>query len=550
MNRYKLSFLLLLSPLLLLAQAKPKTASGPAARPKLVVGIVVDQMRYDFLFRYAAKYGNGGFKRLLGEGYNCAYTHYNYMPTITAPGHTCVFTGSIPAIHGIVGNDWFDRSLGREVYCTEDTLAEAAGGSGSKAGKMSPRNVLATTITDQLKIATNFKSKVIGVSQKDRGAIIPAGHSADAAYWFDSRDGSWITSTFYMKDVPQWVKDFNAKKLANKYLEKPWTTLLPIEQYTESTADDMPWEVPIPGEKKPVFPHEVSGTFQGFYENFRKTPFGNTITKDFAIETLKNEKLGKGTETDFLTVSFSSTDYVGHSFGPNSIETEDTYLRLDQDIEALLSFLDTWVGKQNVLVFLSADHGVADVWGFSREHNIAAGSIQKVTNAASAALTAAYGEADWIQYFGNYQIYLNPEVLKAKNLTVSQVYPKVKEAVMKVPGVANVLNLQDFASLQINDNQAYFVKNGYHLKRGGDLMVVAEPGWQEGYVRAGTGHGTPNNYDSHVPCLFYGWKIPHGKTGASTHVTDIAATVAYLLDILEPSGCVGKPVEDLVSQVR
>ncbi|MFT4031874.1 MAG: alkaline phosphatase family protein [Siphonobacter sp.] len=549
MNRCKLSILLLISPLLLSAQTKKKTTLPD--RPKLVVGIVVDQMRYDFLFRYASKYSKGGFKRLLGEGYNCAYTHYNYMPTITAPGHTSIYTGSIPAIHGIVGNEWFDRGLGREVYCTEDSTVVASGGTGSPAGKMSPKNVLATTITDQLRIATNFKSRVIGVSQKDRGAIIPAGHTAEAAYWFDSRDGSWISSTFYMNDVPNWVKAFNAKKLPNKYLEKPWTTLLPIEQYTESTADDMPYESPIPGEKKPVFPHEVAGTFQGFYENFRKTPFGNSITKDFAIEVLKNEKLGKGEATDFLAVSFSSTDYVGHSFGPNSIETEDTYLRLDRDIEELLSFLDTWVGKENVLVFLSADHGVSDVWEFSQEHHIEAGSLQQVTKTVRQALNDAYGEADWIQYFGNYQLYLNPEVLKAKKLTFSQVYPLVKETLMtKIKGIANVLDLHDFASLQINDNQAYFVKNGYNLKRGGDFMIVTQPGWIDGYARNGTGHGTPSNYDTHIPCLFYGWKVPHGRTGANTYVADIAATLSYMLDILEPSGCIGKPVEDLVSQVK
>ncbi len=550
MHSFKLSFLLLLSPLLLAAQTKKSVQRTMPDRPKLVVGIVVDQMRYDFLFRYSEKYGKGGFKRLLGEGFNCAYTHYNYMPTITAPGHTSIYTGSVPAIHGIVGNEWFDRSLGRDVYCTEDTTVVTAGNNPSPAGRMSPRNVLASTITDQLKIATNFKSKVIGVSQKDRGAIIPAGHTADGAYWFDSRDGSFITSTFYMKDVPKWVKDFNAKKLANKYLEKPWTTLLPIEQYTESTADDMPYEQPIPGEKKPVFPHEVGGTFQGFYENFRKTPFGNSITKDFALEALKNEKLGKGNVTDFLAVSFSSTDYVGHSFGPNSIETEDTYLRLDKDIEELLTFLDSWVGKENVLVFLSADHGVADVWGFSNEHHIAAGSLDKVTVKARNVLNQAYGEADWIQYYGNYQLYLNPDVMKAKKLTYSDVYPMLRDSIVQMKGVANFVNLHSLEAVSMNDNQAYFVKNGYHPRRGGDFMLVSEPGWQDGYTKAGTGHGTLYNYDSHVPCLFYGWKIPHGRTGASTYVADIAATVSYLLDILEPSGCVGKPVLDMVGQIK
>ena len=314
------------------------------AKPKLVVGIVIDQMRWGYLYRFNHLYSNNGFKRLIAEGFNCDNTLIPYTPTYTAPGHTCIYTGSVPAIHGIVGNFSFDKNRNANVYCTDDSTVSTVGNI-SDAGKMSPENMWATTITDELRLRNNFKSKVIGLALKDHGAILPAGHSANAAYWYDDKGGKWISSTYYMKDVPAWVKDFNAKDRVATYMSKDWNTLLPIAQYDLSTSDNEPYENAIAGETTVTFPHKLSAITTGKYSSFRTTPFANTFTFDFAKQAIENEKLSSNTVPDFLTVNISSTDYIGHSFGPNSIEEEDTYLRLDKDIADFLTYLDQKLGK-------------------------------------------------------------------------------------------------------------------------------------------------------------------------------------------------------------
>ena len=319
----------------------------PIPKPKLVVGIVVDQMRYDYIYRFWDKYSEGGFKRLVNNGFFCKNTNYNYVPTYTAPGHAAIYTGTTPAINGIVGNDWFDRALGKKIYCVVDTTVVGVG-SISKEGKRSPANLLTSTITDELRLATNMKSKVIAISLKDRSAILPGGHTANAAYWFDGSNGNFISSTYYMKELPRWVVEFNEKKLPQKYLSQPWNTLLPIDQYTESLADDNPYETKFAGEQRPVFPHDLpvlmaKNKGMGL---LLTTPFGNSLLLDFAKEVLYAESMGKAETPDFLAISFSATDYIGHAYGPNSIEVEDCYLRLDKDIAELLNMIEA---KSSVL---------------------------------------------------------------------------------------------------------------------------------------------------------------------------------------------------------
>lgn len=519
---------------------KPKTAVPKA--PKLVVGIVVDQMRYDYLYRYGSKYGKGGFKRMLNEGFNAKNLHYHYGPTVTAAGHAAIFTGSAPNVNGIIGNDWYDQQLNKGMYCTEDSTVKTVG-STSNAGKMSPKNLLVSTVTDQLRIANNFRSKTIGIAMKDRGAILPAGHTANGAYWFDSFDGSWITSTFYMNDLPEWVKDFNARKSANKYLNTPWNTLLPLEKYTESTADDKLYESKFPGETKSVFPHEFLGTRGNIYELIKSTPFGNTITKDFALAALENEKLGMGQFTDFLTVSFSSPDYVGHAYGPNSIEVEDIYLRLDKDIEEILNTLDKKLGKGQYLVFLSADHGVADVPGFWKENKLPAGVLQTtgIKNIASEALKNKFGATNLIESEDNYQYYLNHDALKEKNITISQVFDVIKESILQNEGVADVINLHELYKTVLPADLLSKIINGVNVKRSGDIMILPRPMYFSGR-NTGTTHGTIYNYDTHVPALFFGWKVPKGESSVHYSISDIAPTVSNLLNILEPSGNIGNPI--------
>lgn len=539
--------LALLSMSTLWAQTKP-TKPASLARPKLVVGIVVDQMRYDYWFRYYDKYSEGGFKRLMREGFNCRNHHYHYALTVTAAGHASVYTGSTPAIHGIVGNDWFDKRLGKGMYCVADSTVQPVGTTNAAAGKMSPKNMLVSTITDQLRIGTNYQNKTIGIAIKDRGAILPAGHTANGAYWFDSKTGSWITSTFYMNDLPQWVKDYNAKKRPSALMKQNWNTLLPIEKYTESTADDQPYETKLPGAKKSVFPYDLAGIAGDAFGVLASTPHGNTITKEMALEALKNEQLGKGKSTDFLAVSFSTPDYVGHGFGPNSVEEEDIYLRLDRDLAELLNAFDAQVGKGNYLLFLSADHGVMDVTDLWKTNRLPAGrlNIGQVNTAVKAVLKEKFGDGDFIRASENYQLYLNHDLLKQKNLSVDKIVEAIRPTMLDFDGIAEVLNTHDLSNANINDYLLTLYKNGTHAKRSGDIQIVTEPGWMSSTIAAT--HGAPYNYDTHIPLLFFGWGIKPGETFSRTAVADTAPTVAALLKLLEPSGNIGHIIEDVMKK--
>jgi predicted AlkP superfamily pyrophosphatase or phosphodiesterase len=530
---------------ILMCAASSLFAQAPKQQPapKLVVGIVVDQMRYDYIYKYWNKYGNDGFKRLVNEGFSCKNTNYNYVPTYTGPGHASIYTGTPPAIHGIIANEWFAGVPGKELYCAEDNTVQSVG-TVSMAGKMSPRNMLSTSIADELRLSNGKRSKVIGIALKDRGAILPAGHTANAAYWFDGSSGNWISSTFYMNELPTWVIDFNKKELAKKYLSQKWTTMLPLDQYTESSADDTPYEKKFKGESAPVFPHDLPALMaanQGF-GMIRTTPFGNTLTKDFAIEAIKAENLGKGNYTDMITISFSSTDYVGHSYGTHAIETEDTYLRLDKDLAELLKFLDTWVGKNNTIVFLTADHGAVEVPAFLSDNKVPAGYSNPwgVIDSLRRSFIKDYGDT-LIQMYTNHQVYLNKKVIMQKGLNLAEIENKIAAALINVKGVAGVVTGTMLNSTQYTEGIKYRIQKGYYPKRAGDVIIYSDPSWVE-YDRTGTTHGTPYPYDTHVPLLWYGWNIKQGSSMEAVNITDIAPTLSMLLNIPFPNGCTGQPI--------
>ncbi|UOQ66659.1 alkaline phosphatase PafA [Hymenobacter volaticus] len=552
------------------AQKKDKSL----ARPKLVVGIVVDQMRYDYLYRYWSKYGKNGFRRLLGEGFSYENAHYNYVPTYTGPGHASIYTGTTPSMHGIVGNNWFVREEGKGTYVTEDKTVQPVGGTAA-AGQQSPRHMLTSTITDELRLATNFQSKVIGVCIKDRGSILPAGHAANAAYWYDGANGAFISSTFYQNTLPEWVTKFNAENRAAQYLSKPWETLLPIAQYTESTADDVAWEGTFKGETKPVFPHDlpalsatpiaaVQGNLKAENEKvpvatsrnldlIRSTPFGNSLTADFALEAIRAEQLGQRGQTDFLALSFSSTDYVGHQFGVNAIETEDTYLRLDQDIARLLDYLDKTVGKGQSLVFLSADHGAAHSPDFLRSQRIPAGSVgpRLMRDSLQQALVKRHGAGQWVLSYENQQVYLNRPLIAQKNLNLRLLQDEVADIMIGFSGVTRAITADDLQKSHWESGMLMYLENGYFPKRSGDVMVVLEPGWLESYqypVNKGTTHGSAGNYDTHIPMLFWGWHVKQGSSVVSARIIDIAPTLARWLHIQEPDGCTGTPLPEVLGK--
>jgi predicted AlkP superfamily pyrophosphatase or phosphodiesterase len=422
-------------------------------------------------------------------------------------------------------------------------VGAAEGGTGQ-----SPHNNLSTTITDQLRIASNFQSKTVGIAIKDRASILPAGHAATAAFWYNVKDGNFVTSTYYMNELPQWAKQFNDKKVVNNYYKNDWNTLYPIHTYTLSTADDKLYEGTANGEAKPVFPRNLKQFIGKNYSAVRTTPYGNTLTFDFAKAAIEGYNLGGGKFTDFLAVSFSSPDVIGHTYGPNSIEIEDNYLRLDKELADFFTYLDKRFGKGNYLYFITADHGVSESPGFYLENKMPSGAIQDkdFSKALLDGLKEKYGVEKPVLSFANYQLYMNWEAFDKKGISRSVVGRTIKEILLKVPGIANVLESEALGTAPIPDHIKSMLIKGYYVKRSGDFMVIPQPTWKSGSIKGAT-HGTWYPYDAHIPLVWMGWKIKPGYTNRVTGMTDIAPTIAALLRIQMPSGCIGQPITELIS---
>lgn len=511
-------------------------------RPKIVVGIVVDQMRWDYLYRYLDRYEEGGFKRLMREGYNFQQAYIDYVPTFTAPGHASIYTGSVPALHGIVANDWIDIRSGRAWYCVEDTAVSSLGG--GKEGLMSPRNLLASTVADELKLATNFRSKTFGISIKDRGAILPAGHTADAAYWYDGNSGHFISSSFYQEALPGWVNQFNQRGLADSFLKLNWETLYPLESYTQSTPDDTPYEGTFSWEEKPVFPHRTEQAAVKDRGVLRGTPYGNTLVRLMAEACIRNEALGKDAVTDFLAVSFSSPDYIGHQFGPNAVEVEDQYLRLDRELARLLAFLDQEVGKGEYLLFLSADHGAAHNALFMQDHRLPARSvsIKEILTALNDTLSRAFKTPELVLSLMNYQVYLNEPLIQKAGLDRESVKALIAGWLRSQEGVNLVVDMESSGTRNVPPVLSGSITNGYYHNRCGSLQIILNPGWYSGYGPTGTTHGSWNPYDAHIPLLFFGWGVSQGESYQRVHMTDIAPTLSALLYIQVPNAAIGNVI--------
>lgn len=531
--------------LLMLCSFVALMAQPGIQRPKLVVGIVVDQMRWDYLYRYYDRYApNGGFRRLLNQGFSCENTLIPYAPTVTACGHSTIYTGAPPAISGITGNMWWDNEQMKAVYCTEDKTVNTVGSS-STNGKQSPRNMLVTTIGDELRLATNFRGKVIGVAIKDRGGILPAGHSANAAYWYDNSNGLWITSTYYMNELPKWVTDFNDQKLVDKYYQQGWNLLYPLSTYTQSTADEKPYEAKPFGAR---FPYDLKSFIGKDYGKVATTPMGNSLTAEFAKAAIAAEQLGGDNITDMLAISFSSPDYIGHSFGPNSVESEDGFLRLDQELGSLLDYLDKKVGKNQYVVFLSADHGVAHVPEFMQENKLPAGRLMlaDLVKNLNKSLNTAYHISNVVVSDDNYQVYLNHPALDSAGINTKEVIDRVVKYLGADPMIARAFPLGELNTTPLPAMIRNMLNNGYYARRSGDVQFMLKPGFIEGYSNTGTTHGLWNPYDSHIPLLWYGWGIKPGKTNRETYMTDIAPTIAALLRIQMPDGSIGHVITEVV----
>jgi predicted AlkP superfamily pyrophosphatase or phosphodiesterase len=522
-------------------------ANSEMQRPKLVVGIVVDQMRWDFLYRYYDRYLNdGGFKRLLSQGFSCENTILPYAPTVTACGHASIYTGSVPAINGITGNDWWDYKLAQMVYCTGDEKEITIGNTGA-AGQMSPRNLLVTTIGDELRLATNFKSKVIGIALKDRGAILPAGHSANAAYWYNDKTGDWISSSYFINELPVWVKELNAKKLVDRYFALDWKTIYPLNTYLQSSPDEVPWEHKPFGAAAKGFPYSLSQFAGKNYERLPVTPYGNSYTFDMAKASISGESLGADSVTDLLAISLSSPDYIGHNFGPNSVETEDDYLRLDKDLGEFLNYLDNQIGRGGYLVFLTADHGVSQVPAFLNEHKIPAGSVavNSIEEELAKILKEKFMVDSLLIGLINYQVFLDHDIIKKTNIKKDSINKTVIDFLMRQPGISRAFALDALDETTLNSNIRHALQNGYFPSRSGDIQILYDPQWIDGFEGKGTTHGVWNPYDAHIPLLWFGWHVLNGKSNREIYMTDIAPTIAAMLHIQMPSGSIGKVIEEL-----
>jgi len=543
----KTGLLFLLCFIVIDSYTQPAAKISSLQRPKLVVGIVVDQMRWDYLYRYYDRYGSDGFKRLLNDGFSCENTLISYIPSFTAVGHSAIFTGSVPAINGIAGNDWIDQLTGKHFYCTDDSTVHSVGAADAADGRMSPRNLLVSTITDELRIATNFQSKVVGVSLKDRASILPAGHTANAAFWFDDSTARFITSSYYMKDLPGWVEKFNSKTRVQQLIANGWNTLYPISSYKESDNDAEPYEGKFPGESNTTFPHDLKAIYSKNKSTFRSTPFGNTLTLEFAKEVVDNYQMGSGDATDFLTINIASTDYVGHQFGPNSIEIEDTYLRLDKDLADFFQMLDTKVGKGQYLVFLTADHGAAHGVGFMQSHELPADYWMSghVYDTLNKMLYEKFHTPALVRAVLNYQVNYDLGKIAANNLDFTAVKNATVDFLQRMSGISFAADMSFIGRYPIPKHLQEMMTNGYYYKRSGQVQIILNPGWFDAFSKTGTTHGTWNPYDTHIPLLWYGWNIQHGKTNREVYMIDISPTLAAMLHIQMPNGCVGHVIEEV-----
>jgi predicted AlkP superfamily pyrophosphatase or phosphodiesterase len=549
-----------------------KSVSSRPEKPRLVLLIVVDQFRYDYLEKYADLFVQGGLRRLMQQGASWTEANYDHMPTYTAPGHATMMTGTWPSEHGIIANDWFDRETGAKVSSVEDNSTLLLGGREGELGK-SPRRLLASTVGDELRLATNDRSKVIGISVKDRSAILPVGRHGSAAYWLSTGNANFVSSTYYFNSLPVWVEHFNQTHMADSFFAKRWDRLLPESEYIRRVgADAQPWENLSAGTHDTnTFPHIVTGGLSTpgpkFYEALQYTPFSNLLLLAFAREAILNENLGGDNDTDILTVSFSANDYVGHRFGPYSQEAMDVTLRTDRDLANLLDFVDARVGLQNTIVVFTADHGVAP----APEHAVALQlpgrriDYANILKTIREAIKIRYGRsgedntADYIQSFRykngmregyiNGNVYLNMTALRRDGVNAEEIERLVGQAAMSVPGMARYFTRAQLeaGSIAPADPVARRVIHGYQPQRSGDVILVTQP-----YsitverlddptdFRWTATHGSPYSYDTHVPVIIMGREFAAGRYEQAAAPSDIAPTIAAALGIQAPSNSTGR----------
>lgn len=532
----------------LLLQSPAWGAQAPPARPKLVVVIVIDQLRPDYLERFRSHFTKGGFNLFLQRGASFTGAKYQHAITSTCPGHAVVLTGSYAKVNGIVANDWYDAAAGREVYCATDTTVALIGVSGE--GR-SPRNLIGFTVGDELSLASNGRSRIVTVAGKDRSAIMLGGHLADGAYWTD--DTLFVSSTYYMKELPAWVRRFNGSGVMTAYAGKSWNRLLPPAAYAGLGPDDMAGEENVEGRGR-TFPHTLpaSSPAPRFATSLEYSPFHNEVIAEFAMLAIQAESLGTDAQADLLAIGFSALDRVGHAYGPQSHEVMDLMVRTDRLLERLFLFLDRWVGLGNTLIVLTADHGVAPLPEVVRriKPEAATGRVNPATifSAVKAGLEARYGSAPnpgWVLHHVPPMLYLNERALQAKGIAIPEAERVAKDAAQSVPVVHEVLTSSEMSHQRIQ-NVASGSAMSFHPSRSGNLLYQLRPYYILGEEATGADHGSPWDYDAHVPLLWFGTGVAPGRHPEAVSMADVAPTLALMLGIARPGGTDGKVLKQVL----
>jgi predicted AlkP superfamily pyrophosphatase or phosphodiesterase len=523
--------------------------------PDLVVGLIVDQMRPDYIYRYWDKFEEGGLKRLVNEGHTFRNAYFRHLQTSTGPGHAAQLTGASPSVHGLIGNSWYVRELDRNINVIEDVDSgyQGVGSLPDYPGEKSPANMLTTTVGDELFLHTGERSKTVGISRKDRGAILPAGHTGHA-YWYEGATGNFITSTFYRDELPGWLQEFNDRNLPREYLTRTWDTLLPAEEYVESRADDNPYEGTFPGMDTPTFPVDLAYLVEEHDQGpglLNATPFADELLFELAVAAIEGEELGRGDVTDILSISLSAPDAIGHRFGPASRQVQDYYLRMDRYLADFFDYLDDEFGMDNVLVFLTADHGGVYIPEYMSDLGIPTGHSEFGTSAGgqvSAAvgeyLEETYGE-NFLSAYSNQNLFLDHDYIDDNGLDHVTVQKDVMRFVLSLDVVGGAITADALNNQEFTEGIRARAMHAFNQKRSGDVIVWLQP-QTHGSGTGGTGHGSGWAYDSHIPLIFFGYDIPHGQSNEKVYVSDIASTVSVYLNSPFPSGNIGNPLNDFM----
>ena len=523
----------------------------PPDKPKLVIGIVVEELNYNQLEKFHDKLCENGIKKLINEGTYFKNASYEYLLTQSAPGHATIATGAEPSFHGITSDNWYTPLKNELINCTKDVSVNSVGGS-FESGLHSPVNLLVSTFSDELAIATNKKAKVFGVGLKESSAIFSAGHTANAAYWFDNTTGTWMSSSYYISALPDWVNDFNAMKFSDTYLNSTWNLLRPAKDYADCLPDSNSFEIGFNNIN--YFPYDLKklrskNTFSSIndYSLLRETPFGNSLTTNFAIRLIQKERLGKDNVTDYLSICYSATDYIGHRFGPSSVEMGDAILRLDDDIKNLLTFINDSIGKKNVLIYFTAAHGISEIPAVLEKNRIPSGYFQQnqALQLLRSYLNAIYGEGEWVKGYSERQIFLNRTLIEDARLSLDDVQKKVARFLVQFTGVEAAYPYSAFEANDFGNGNLKRIINNFSPQRSGDVIVILNPGWVEKVNDFVTNYNSPYEYDSHVPLIWYGWTVNRATVTRQVNITDIAATLSTLCKVPYPNACTGEPMFEL-----